>query len=335
MAGLMIASFWVLKPFLSALIWAATIVVATWPLMLIVQARLWNQRWLAVSVMSLSLLLVLVVPLTLAIVTIVDNTDRIVGWSKWLADSHVPAPPDWVAAIPIIGSKLQGIWQSYVAAGLEDFTLKLVPHAQDITKWFAVEAGDLGSLFFQFLLTVVIAAILYVGGDSAAVWVKRFGWRLGGERGESAVVLVGQAIRGVAMGVVITALLQATLGGIGLAIAGVPMAGVLTALMLFLCIAQIGAGIVLFPVVIWMFWSGDFGWASFMLVWSLIVVTMDNFVRPFLIKKGADLPILLIFAGVIGGLLAFGLVGIFIGPVVLAVSFTLLDAWVKLESVAT
>jgi predicted PurR-regulated permease PerM len=126
----------------------------------------------------------------------------------------------------------------------------------------------------------------------------------------------------------VTAIVQTTLGGVGLAIAGVPFAGFLSALMLMLCIAQIGPALVLFPAVGWMYWSGDTVWATFLLVLSLVVVTLDNFLRPFLIKQGADLPLLLIFAGVIGGMFGFGLIGIFIGPVVLAVTYTLLEAWI-------
>jgi len=143
------------------------------------------------------------------------------------------------------------------------------------------------------------------------------------------VVLAGQAIRGVALGVCVTALVQTVLGGIGLAIAGVPFAALLSAVMLMFCIAQIGPGLILFPAVGWVFWTGDTGWGVFLLVWSLVVTTMDNFLRPILIRKGADLPLLLIFAGVIGGLLGFGLVGIFVGPVLLAVTYTLLLAWME------
>jgi predicted PurR-regulated permease PerM len=128
---------------------------------------------------------------------------------------------------------------------------------------------------------------------------------------------------------------QTVLGGIGLTIAGVPFAGLLSAVMLMLCIAQIGPGLILFPAVAWTFWMGDTGWGVFLLVWSLVVTTMDNFLRPMLIRKGADLPLLLIFAGVIGGLLGFGLVGIFVGPVVLAVTYTLLEAWVADDLVKT
>jgi predicted PurR-regulated permease PerM len=119
------------------------------------------------------------------------------------------------------------------------------------------------------------------------------------------------------------------LGGIGLAIAGVPFAGLLTAVMLLLCIAQVGPSPVLVPAVIWLYWNGEAAWGTFLLVWSVVVVTMDNVLRPILIQRGANLPLLLIFAGVIGGLLAFGLVGIFVGPVVLAVAYTLLKAWIN------
>jgi predicted PurR-regulated permease PerM len=330
--GLIAASFWILLPFLPALIWATMVVVATWPAMLGIQARLWRKRSLAVGAMSMILLLVLVVPLSLAIAAIVDNADRIVGWAKWLTEFRVPPPPDWVAGLPMVGAKLQQFWQQFAAAGIEEFAARLAPYAGSVTEWFVAKAGSFGMLFLQFLLTVVIAAIMYAGGDSAAAWLKRFGRRLAGERGENAVVLASQAIRGVALGVVVTALVQSVLGGIGLALAGVPMAPVLTALMFMLCIAQLGPILVLVPAVVWMYWSGDSGWATFLLVWTVIVGTLDNVLRPYLIKKGANLPLLLIFAGVIGGLIAFGVVGIFVGPVVLAVAYTLIDAWVEDDS---
>jgi predicted PurR-regulated permease PerM len=326
---LIAASFWIVRPFVSALIWATMVVVATWPVMIGIQARLGGRRSLAVVVMSLSLLLVLLVPMSAAIVTLVDNSDRIVGWSKWLAEAQVPPPPEWVAGIPMMGDKIQEIWLQYVANGLQDFTAKLAPYAKEITELFMTKVGNFGMLFFQFLLTVAISAILYAGGDSAAVWIKQFGLRLAGEKGVKAVVLAGQAIRGVALGVVVTALAQSILGGIGLAIAGLPMAAVLTVLMFMLCIAQLGPILVLAPAVAWLYWTGDNGWGTFLLVWTLVVGSMDNVLRPYLIKKGADLPMLLIFAGVIGGLISFGLVGIFVGPVVLAVTYTLIDAWVK------
>jgi predicted PurR-regulated permease PerM len=326
--GLITASFWILWPFLPAVIWAAMVVVATWPVMLWIQARLWQRRSLAAAVMTLILLLVLVVPLSLAIMTLVDNSDRIAGWARLSEGFKVPPPPDWVAGLPVVGTKLQQFWQQHASAGIQDLAAKLEPYASSVSKWFVSEVGSFGMLFLQFLLTVVFAAILYAGGDSAAAWLKRFGRRLAGQRGENAVVLASQAIRGVALGVVVTAVVQSLLGAIGLAVAGVPLVPVLTALMFMLCIAQLGPVLVLAPAVAWMYWKGDSGWGTFLLVWTLIVGSLDNILRPYLIKKGADLPLLLIFAGVIGGMITLGLVGIFVGPVVLAVAYTLLDAWV-------
>ncbi len=183
-------------------------------------------------------------------------------------------------------------------------------------------------MIVQFLLTVIIAAILYSGGEPAAGAVRRFSRRLAGQQGDDVTVLAARAIRGVAFGVVGTAAAQSILGGIGLAVSGVPAAAVLTAIMFILCIAQLGPALVLIPAVIWLYWSGQSLWGTVLLAFTIVAVTMDNFLRPFLIKKGADLPLLLIFAGVIGGLVAFGIIGLFIGPVVLAVTYTLLGAWV-------
>jgi predicted PurR-regulated permease PerM len=137
----------------------------------------------------------------------------------------------------------------------------------------------------------------------------------------------------VALGVVVTALVQTVLAGVGLAMAGVPFAAVLTAVILLLCIAQLGPVLVLAPAVIWLFWTDATGWGTALLIWTVIVGMLDNVLRPMLIRKGADLPLLLIFAGVIGGLIAFGIIGLFVGPVVLAVSYTLLKEWMNEQRV--
>jgi predicted PurR-regulated permease PerM len=324
-------SFWILRPFLGAMVWATMIVVATWPVMVAVQARMWRKRALAVTVMTVALLLVLVVPFSLAIGTIVSNADRVAEWAKSLATFKVPPPPEWVGKLPLVGIKTVHAWEQVAAAGIEDLAAKAAPYAGSVTKWFVAEVGSFGLVFVQFLLTIVLAAIMYAKGESAAAAVRRFGRRLAGPRGESSVHLAGQAIRGVALGVVVTALAQSVVGGIGLAVAGIPFAAILTAVMFMLAIAQLGPILVLAPAVIWLYWSGSTGWGTFLLVWTVVVGTMDNFLRPILIKKGANLPLLLIFAGVVGGLTAFGLVGIFVGPVVLAVSYTLLEAWVNEE----
>ena len=327
--GLLASSFWILRPFLGALIWAVMIVVASWPLMRAAQSALWERRWLAVTVMTLALLLLLIVPFSAAIATIVANVDTISGWAKALMEYKVPPAPDWLGSLPVIGTHGTQLWQELASQGVETFMAKILPYTSELTKWFVTQVGSFGAVFIEFLLTVVFAAILYAHGEQAAAWVRRFGRRLGGKNGDAAVLLSAQAIRGVALGVVVTALVQALLGGIGLAIAGVPFVAILTAVMFMFSVAQIGAVPVLIPAVIWLYWRDDVVWGSFLLVVTVVVGALDNVLRPILIKKGADLPLLLIFAGVIGGLIAFGLIGIFVGPMVLAVTYTLLGAWIE------
>jgi predicted PurR-regulated permease PerM len=326
-AILIAASFWVLRPFLLSVIWAAMIVVATWPLMLYVQARV-RRRAFAVIAMTVAMLLVFVVPLLLAIQALTGNMDLITGWLRAIPTAKIPPPPEWVSSLPLVGARVAGRWTDIAAAGTTELLAQLQPFMDDVAKWLAGVAGSAGLLALEFLLTVAIAAIMYAQGEAARDGLIRFGRRLAGERGKSVVLLAGQAIRAVALGVVVTALVQTILAGLGLALAGIPFAALLTAVILLLCIAQIGPVIVLAPAVIWLFWSGATGWGTALLVWTVVVGMLDNVLRPMLIRKGADLPLLLIFAGVIGGLLAFGIIGLFVGPVVLAVTYTLLKDWV-------
>ena len=328
--GILIAgSFWILRPFLVALTWATIIVVATWPLLLRAQAWLWGKRSAAVAVMTIALLLILVVPLYFAIETIVDNADQIANWSKSMATLTVPQPPARLGAVPIFGAKLVARWQQVAAASPDEISAGLWPIAHALVLWFVGQVGSVGLLLVQFLLTVIIAAMLYANGETVARGVDRFAWRLVGSRGESMLHLAARAVRAVALGVVVTAVVQSGLAGIGLAIAGVPFVSVLTALMFILGVAQVGPAPVLIAATIWVYAKSGAVWGSGVLVWGIFCLTLDNFLRPLLIKHEANLPLLLIFAGVIGGLIAFGVTGLFIGPVVLAVAYTLLVDWVS------
>jgi predicted PurR-regulated permease PerM len=190
-------------------------------------------------------------------------------------------------------------------------------------------------LLVQFLLTVIIAAILYAKGEAVARGAGHFARRLAGSRGENALHLAGQAIRGVALGVVVTAIVQSAAAGLGLFLFGVPFASLLTGAIFMLCVAQIGPGLLLIPAVFWVYATSGAVWGTGFLVWAIVASTFDSVLRPMLIKRGADLPLLLIFAGVIGGLIAFGVIGLFIGPVVLAVAYTLLVDWVSQGAPAT
>jgi predicted PurR-regulated permease PerM len=325
--GLLLLSLWILSPFFTAMIWALMIVVACWPLMLRLQRILAGRRALAVVAMTVLMLAVFILPMALAAATIVDNADTLWQWGRMATAFEVPPPPEWIASLPVVGARLTELWNSTRAAGLEALVQRAAPYAVMAAQLFAAQAGSAGLLFVHILLTVVIAAVMFAKGEEGARMALVLARRIGGEQGEEAVRLAASAIRGVALAVVGTALVQTTLAGVGLAIAGVPFAGLLTAAALILCIAQLGPGLILIPAVIWLYWSGHAGWGTFLLVWSLVAITIDNVVRPIFVRFGADLPLLLIIAGVTGGLLSMGLVGLFVGPVVLAVTWRLFQAW--------
>jgi predicted PurR-regulated permease PerM len=328
--GILIATcFWVIRPFLSSLLWAATIVIATWPFFLMLQTRLCGKRWLAVLVITVFLLLVLIVPICFAILTILDRSDEIVGWFKSLSTIKIPPPPGWLEKIPMVGSSAVERWQRFAAVSPEELSKLLSPYATRLLAWFVGQAGNFGLLVLHFLLSVAIAAVLYAKGEIAADGIRKFARRLAGQAGDEVVVLSAKAIRGVALGIVVTALAQSSLAGIGLFLAGVPAAALLTALVLMLCIAQLGAVLVMIPAAAWLFYSGHNLAGSLFTVWAVLVCSIDNLLRPVLIRKGVELPMLLIITGVIGGMMGFGIIGLFIGPVVLAVTFTLVRAWVS------
>jgi predicted PurR-regulated permease PerM len=326
--ALIVWSSRILAPFLLATVWASTIAVATWPLLLKVEAWLGKRRGAAVAVMLVVMLLAFMLPVGLAVDSIVSHRDTISGWLTSLPEMTLPTAPPWVQKIPVAGAKIAAAWDEIAAAGTRAIFVRLSPHSKDAFAWVMSRVGGLGAVFIQFLLTVGITGILYAKGETAAAGVVRFGRRLGGDRGESVVRLAGQAVRAVALGVIVTAVVQSFLSGVGLAVAGVPFATMLTGLVFVLCIAQIGPLLVMLPASIWLYLQGNHGWGIALFVWSIPVGLIDNVIRPILIKRGADLPLLLIFSGVIGGLLSFGIIGLFVGPVVLAVTYTLLRQWV-------
>lgn len=322
------SSLWILLPFITSIVWALIIVIATWPMMLGIQSKLGNKRGLAVVVMTMILLLVIIVPFLFAVYTIMDNAENITARIKSLSTAGLPHPPEWIGKIPLVGSRFAEQWQEAAAIAPDEIPERIAPYARTIGSWFLLKAGGVGMMLVQFLLTVIIAAIMYAGGETAAAGVVAFSRRLAGARGEEVTILAAKAIRGVALGIVVTAVLQTVVSGAGLLISGVPAVPLLSAMIFMFCIAQVGPLPVMAPAVIWLYWRGEPLWGTVLLVFALIAGTVDNVIRPLLIKKGADLPLIMIFAGVIGGLVAFGIIGLFIGPVVLAVSYTLLKAWV-------
>ena len=326
---LLAGSFWTLLPFLSGLIWATTIVVATWPALLQLERLAGGRRWLAVAMMTLAVMLAFIVPFALAISTLLDAAARSPAVMADFLARGVGPPPAWIAQIPVIGHPLAEKWQTVAAGGPDALAAAVLPYASSAAAWAIAATGGFGRTILLVLLTLVLVVILYASGETAARGVLAFAHRLGGETGERTVRLAGQAIRGVALGVVLTALVQAILAGIGFWFCGIPHAGLLTAFGFMLGIAQIGPGPMLAAAIAWLYWTGNSGSATGLLIWSAPVVLLDNIIRPMLIRRGVQLPMLLIIAGVIGGLISFGVVGLFVGPVVLAATYTLAREWVE------
>ncbi len=327
MGAMVGASIWVMRPFALSVVWAATIVIATWPILTGFQARLGGRRGPAVAIMVIALLALVVTPIWIGVEAVVSNADRIGESLRSLATQGFPPPPDWLHRVPLLGERLAGRWQGFTG-NPEAVVTRLQPYARQTVQWIVSEAGDLGGVIVQLLLMVIVAGILYASGESAAKGVLRFLRRLGGERTENSGRLAAKAVRAVALGVIVTAVAQTVLAGVGLFVAGIPGAGLLTAIVFVLCIAQIGPILVVAPATIWLYSSGAVGRGTLLLVISIVALTLDNVLRPMLIKKGADLPLILILSGVIGGVIGFGVIGLFIGPVLLAVTWTLLVAWV-------
>jgi len=328
--GLLIgASLWVLRPFLLALIWAVMVVGATWPLLLRVQTLLRGSRPLAVAVMTSTAFFVVAVPVLLVVTAIAGHAPALIHWSESAApELATGAPPTWLGDVPLVGQGLAERWRETVDLPREEIAKRLSPYLRPVIGWILAQLGGIGLLVLNVLLTGILTAVLYAKGEVAAAGLNGFAVRLIGPRGERMVRLAGQAIRGVAVGVIGTALIQSALAGVGVALAGIPYAGLLTAVM-FLCgVAQIGPAPVLIGCIAWLWWRDSTATTVVFAVWSLFVGSIDNVLRPLLIRRGADLPLLLIFSGVIGGIIAFGVIGIFVGPVLLAVSYTLLVDWI-------
>ena len=209
-----------------------------------------GRRSPAVAVMSLGLLAILIVPLGVALQAVLGHVDELVALLERLPEMQLPAAPEWLDRIPLAGDRIRSTW-NHLASRVLPTSWCRRSRIFARRHWLAQHAGGFAMLLVQFVLIVILAAVLYAGGESWAAWMRGFARRLADEQGDRMVVLAGQAIRGVALGVVVTALVQSILGGIGLVVVGVPFAAVLTAIMFALCIAQLGPIIVLLGATVW------------------------------------------------------------------------------------
>ena len=325
---LLVGSFLTLRPFLGGLIWATTITVATWPALTRLQQRMGGRRRAAVAAMTLLVVATFILPFAVAASVLIDAARNSPAVITDFLERGLAPPPSWIAGIPIAGQRLNDEWSRISAGGSDALAAAVQPYARAVAAWALVATGGFGRLLLLVILTLALIPILYARGETAARGALAFAHRLGGASGERTLRLAAQAVRGVALGVVLTALVQSALAGAGLWFAGVPHAALLAAFAFVLGIAQLGPLLVLLPAVLWLYWMDRSAWATILFIYSLPVGMLDNVLRPILIRRGVQLPMLLIISGVIGGLISFGVIGLFVGPVVLAATYTLAKEWV-------
>lgn len=329
---LMVASFWIVQPFILGFSWASMVVITTWPLMLKLQHHLFGKRYLAILVLIILLIMLFVIPIGLTIESIVSKAPDVIDFTKKITqeDETFELPKLlWLDDIPIIGQSLFNGWQRLINDGGQQLLTHVQPYIGKTATWLLEQVTHIGNFMIHSTLMILFSALLYYKGEAVAASVKSFALRLSPSKGELVVTLTAQAIRAVAFGVVLTALFQAIFAGIGLTISGFSYVTLLTLAAFFLCLIQVGPMPILIPAIIWLYWNDDNTWGTILLIWTAVAGVMDNVVKPILIRIGANLPLLLILCGVIGGMFAFGLIGLFLGPVVLAVGHRLLSAWIN------
>ncbi len=325
--SLLLAVLYILQPFLPSLMWSAFIVITAWPGLAWLQQRFRWSRGACAGLLTVMLAGFVIGPLLASILTLAENSDALFTEAKTTVETLSSEPPAWVGELPLVGERLAQSWRD--ATHNDALRARLGPAVQQGGRWLLNQAGAIGNLFLQFVLVVVFTLVLYLHGEVLDKMTRQLADRIGGEQALQARDQARQAIRAVALGVGLTALIQAGLALIGLLIAGIPFAIVIALVCFLLALAQFGAFLPLLAVASWLYWGvGETGWAIFMLIWGMFVVGgVDNIIRPMLITRGMKMPLALVFLGVIGGLLAYGLIGVFLGPTLVAIAYTLLLAW--------
>jgi predicted PurR-regulated permease PerM len=317
----------VLRPFVSMLLWAVVLCSASWPLYCRLLPLVKQRRALAALIMSLGMILLLLLPFVVVGMTLADNVQALNNAARTAIEAGPPAPPAWLGKIPVVGAKAVESWQN-----LSGDTSKLMDKVQEwlptVSGWLLKVGLVLGQGLLALTLSIFIAFFLFRDGVSLAGRLNTAVERIAGDKGVRLLSVAARTVRGVVYGILGTALVQAVLSGIGFLIAGVPGAALLAFLTFFASIVPVvGVGLTWIPAAIWLFHQGATGWGVFMIIWGIFVGNVDNVIKPWLISQGSDMPFILIFFGVIGGALAFGFIGIFLGPTLLAVGYRLLEEW--------
>lgn len=327
---LLVGCFVVLRPFVSALLWSVILCFSTWPAYERLLNLLRGRRNLAAGLMTFGLVMFLLMPFLIVGVSLADNVKQFTAATRSWIEAGPPDPPRWLNKVPVVGQKTAEYWQSVAhdSAKLFDSIKRFI---EPVGTWLLKLGLLLGRGLLQIALSIFIAFFLFRDGLRAAEWLRTSVERVGGESGKHLLDVAGRTVRGVVYGILGTALVQAVTAGIGFAIAGVPGAGLLTLLTFFMAIVPMGPPLVWFPAAIWLFHQGWTGWGIFMLLWGVGVSSVDNLVKPWLISQGSNLPFILVFLGVLGGALAFGFIGVFLGPTLLGMGFRLAKEWISVK----
>jgi predicted PurR-regulated permease PerM len=326
LALLLLGCLLVMWPFVTALLWAGVLSYSTWPLYVRLLGFLRGRRTLAALVVTLGMVALLGVPFAVVGVTLGKNVDELKTATQRVLDQGLPPVPAWVARIPAVGQIATDGWNN-----LTKDTSKLVEKAktliEPVSAWLLRNGLKLGAGLAQLALSLLLTFFFLRRGLVMAEALTQGTHRIAGERGRHLLQLAGNTVRGVVYGIIGTALAQALMAGIGFAIAGVPGAALLALLTFFLSVVPVGPPLVWLPAALWLFFQGSTGWGIFMVIWGVGVSTVDNFVKPWLISQGSDMPFMLILFGVLGGAMAYGLIGVFLGPTLLAVGYRLVSEW--------
>ena len=326
---LVVGCLLVLQPFLGALLAAAILCFSTWPVYRFLEKLTGQRSWLAALAMTLLILLVLVVPLALIALSFRDDVPLLLENARDLFARGLPAPPEWVAGIPLIGEQLDASWREY-AESRDKLGEALKRFSQPAREVLVKTGLIIAEGVLQFTLIAFIGYFFYRDGAALVAAVRSALNRIAGDLTERLLGIIGGTITGVVYGIVGTGLAQALAALIGFLIAGVPGSVMLASLVFILSIVPAGPVLIWIGATAWLAYNDQPGWAVFMALWGFFVISgIDNIVKPLLISRGAAMPFVLVLLGVFGGVLAFGFVGIFLGPTLLAVGYNLVRRWTE------
>jgi predicted PurR-regulated permease PerM len=332
--GVVVGCVLVLYPFLSALLWAGILVFTTWPVHEWIRGHLRLKRSAAALIMVLLTAVVLVLPIALAAPGGSEDVAHLRHAIEDALRAGLPASPDWLRDVPLIGPSLAELWDHW-AADIGAMLEALRPYLGIVLEGGISVVLGIANGVLMFLLALFVAYFFYVYGDPIAARLRLVLHRVAGDQSDRLAEVTGATVRGVVYGIVGTAVVQAILTSFGLWLSGVPRPLLLGGVAGFFSVLPIGAPVVWIPAAIWLLGTGHIAWGIFLLAYGVIAVSgADSVIRPWFIARGAHLPFLLTILGVLGGALAFGLLGIFLGPVLLGVGFTLLNEWGKDEPAA-